>query len=143
MCRRTCVMVGQGVARDPARAYFHFDRAAKLGEVEALIGLALMLLDGSYYEPNCRVAHKALKLAAERGPWGQVVKEGYDAFAAGDEVGALLRYPGGRVQRWTSFHVGLSACEDMSAVAAWWVPPYRDLTVARLGPCCGTGWRPS
>ena len=63
----------QGVARDPARAYFHFDKAAKLGEVEALVGLALMLLDASYYEPNCRVAHKALKLAAERGPWGQVI----------------------------------------------------------------------
>jgi hypothetical protein len=51
-----------------------------------------MLLDASHYEPNCRVAHKALKIAAERGPWGQVVKEGYDSFAAGDAVGAFWRY---------------------------------------------------
>jgi len=83
---------GQGVPQDLAKAYFHFDKASKLGEVEALISLAVMLLDESYYEPNCRVAHKALKIAAERGPWGQIVKEGYDAYAAGDTLGALVRY---------------------------------------------------
>ena len=68
------------------------DKAAKQGEVEALISLAILLLDGSYYEPTCRVAHRALKLAGERGPWGQIVKEGYDAYAQGDEIGAFVRY---------------------------------------------------
>jgi len=83
---------GQGLPKNIAQAYFHFDKASKLGEVEALASLGVMLLDASYYEPNCKVAHKALKLAAERGPWGSVVKEAYDAFAAGDEMGAFSRY---------------------------------------------------
>ncbi len=39
-----------------------------------------------------QVAVRAMKIAAERGPWGQLVKEAYDAYAQHDEIGAFIRY---------------------------------------------------
>jgi len=125
---------GQGVPQDFAKAYYHLDKASKLGEVEALISLGVMLLDASYYEPNCRVAHKALKIAAERGPWGQIVKEGYDAYAAGDKMGAFVRYRLAAELGYRTAQVALaSICAPLHPSAPHSTPPYWLLSTLSPG----------
>ena len=39
---------GQGLPKDPAKAYYHFDKAAKAGEVEVLSLLALLVQKYTY-----------------------------------------------------------------------------------------------
>lgn len=46
---------GHGVAKDLEKAYIHFDKASELGDVDSLFYMGLLLLQGDWFQPNCKV----------------------------------------------------------------------------------------
>ncbi|KAJ1488096.1 hypothetical protein T484DRAFT_1940011 [Baffinella frigidus] len=91
-------------------AFIHFNRSAQSGNADGLYNAALLLRDGRGVEKDevvalawmhlegkgapqsCSAALSYLKPAAERGPWGALLRDGLDAYLNDDIGGALASY---------------------------------------------------
>jgi TPR repeat protein len=86
-----------GIAKDPAKAFYHFTGAAHAGHATAAYNLAMMQLGGSApgngaAQLNCRNAANLLKGIAERGRWNAPVERANEAFREGNLDAAYALY---------------------------------------------------
>lgn len=85
---------GYGVKQDTKMAYQLFENAAKLGNIQSKLNLAMILLDGKHpaTESNCPAALRYFKEVAEEGEWGALFDMAVNAFDKGDLYGSLYRH---------------------------------------------------
>ena len=83
---------GMGVKRSPEKATHWFTLSAHQGHTLALYNLAQMHSNGVGTPASCQVAVSFLKGVSERGHWGSMLANGYEALAEKDAEASLVIY---------------------------------------------------
>merc|ERR1719505_270739 len=83
---------GIGVSKDYKQAVKYFTFASQSGHILAFYNLANMHATGSGVMRSCHTATELYKNVAERGKWGSMFMDAYDAYKSGDIETALYKY---------------------------------------------------
>lgn len=74
------------------QALEYINLSAQQGHAAAMYALGLLHLDGNHLFYSCEIAVKMLRSAAERGPWGNKMKDGYLMLSRDRKRASFLLY---------------------------------------------------
>lgn len=85
---------GQGVERNPMKAFEFFEKAAKWGNIQSKLNVARILLEGAYpaKRKDCETAVLLMKEVAEEGEWNTLFDLASSTFEKKDWYGSLYRH---------------------------------------------------